>query len=955
MRRLMTVICAATMIVTVAAAEVTRTEGREGDERVVTLENEHLRLVLFPDLGGRIGHMVDLASGDDLLYWDLSPTAVYSGLGGALDDRRNSFEPYAFELPAGDPGAVRMTYTSDEVIITKTVSISEGGSTVRVDYSFANTSQELIKDYSVMAKNFLLPSGGAVGEQDLYCIPTSRGVRRITAFSGNWRQYPELGGKFKQGVGPWNAFVSTAKHRAIAAAFSNDYYRWFYMWKGGVEFPTYEWVFGPLPAGMQAQVTLWMHVASGLDGVSYAGEHIVADMRHDAGQLTTRVFAADRALEGAVIETEVQRLPDGEPSNLPPANLPAILPTGVSEVAVPWQPDADGTWVVRQRLVIGGETLAEWEEPIVIGQPSAEYVREPQFPAQVQLAQVPGWQRIEIADIVQPTAADRRRGFVAYLDEFAAEEDRGRPLASYELPMALGEQKTFGFKVRALDDLEGVNVRAIGAAAVEVFGVEQVDVSSESSGKTGLVGRKLVPWSRISMKAGEDAEVWVRVTSPDGPAARAAGGQTIEISARGREPVRVAVIPRVRRVSLPRPLLISHEAEHQLIGLPGCWNQDEGRWNQEVLERYARDLGDHNVDFEQGFWGWFKYARNPEKLLLATTGQPFKEYIAAGGDLDSPPPLDFSYLDPVFDAAIENGLVRFSTNSSGGLPPEPEPAWVMREAARYLRDRGYPDRDIWCKHMDEQPADRHPQMVSEVQWLRDNGYRPYSTFHNILAAPQLMATLNPGFDMYQGGFTTIADRNARLAEGNLDPADALATYQGWGATWYSYSQNRRPGWLAAANELDLYHTHVYYRWNITDAVIFPSEDGPTDSPAWEAMRDGIADANLVALARRWIQRLDQRAGEQPALKRPAEAARAQLALAIGTEDSIIHSTRTRDRLVWVDSLEDFDVPRAERARGIVLDLLADLRPRIEALGPSLYYGRYTLAEEGVVGAFLDPA
>jgi len=956
MARTLAAICAALLSLSLAHAQVARTEGTEGAERVVTLQNEHLRLVIFPDLGGRIGHMTDLASGDELLYWDLRPDAVYGGLGGALDDRRNTFEQYRCELPADEPGAVRLIYEDADVRIEKAISLAPGASTVRIDYVFANLSQQDFADYDVMTKNFLTPSGGEVTAQDLYCLPTSRGVRRIEAFSGSWSPYPELRGKFKQDVGAWNAMVSTTAHRAMAAAFSSDLFRWFYYWKGGVAYPTYEWVFQALPAGMQAQVSIFWHIAPGLDGVSHADEHAVVNTRRTDAALQTSIFAAE-GLAGAALETTVRRLPAEGDERLATVALPDIAQAQTADVTVPWRPAADGTWVVGQRIVRGGEVVSAWEEPIVLGEPGGEYVREVQFPAQAQFTPVPGWQHIEPQDIVRPTPEDIERGFVVYLDEFAPESQRGRHVRRVALDMGRGECKSVGLRIRALAPLDNMIAAAssddFADGRIEVFGVEQVDVSNESVGKSDLVGRKLIAWPLTDLDAGEEAEVWVRVRTTDADAGDLRA--TLTIRARGHAPEPVELAVRVRPVSLPRPSLISHEAEHQLMGLPGCLDVEAGTWNEEVLERYARDLGEHMVDTEQGFWGWFSYSRHPDLVRLATTGETLREFTAGDVDLADPPPLDFSYLDPMFDAAIRHGLVRFSTNASGGLPPEPVPAWVMAEATRYLRDRGYPARDIWCKYLDEQPATNFPRMAQEAGWLREHGWRPFSTFHNVIASPGQMAVLNPTFDMFQGGFSRHEDLQARLADGSFEPTDELWMYQGWGATWLTYERNRRPGWFAAAAGLDGYHTHVYYRWSMTDAVIFPTDQGPYSSPAWEALRDGLTDAQWVALARRWIERLDRAAADRPELRPVVADARARLARAVGAQDSLVRLATTRERLIWVERIEEFDMPGADRARAIVLDLLTGLQPHVRRLGPSLYYGAHTLAEEGNVRLWLAPS
>ena len=946
--------CTVAIICTILAlspvfAEVTRSEATEGAERVVTLENEHLRLVIFPDLGGRIGHIIDRATGEDLVYWDLGEEAVYAGLGGALDDRVNTFEQYNAVLPEDAPGSVTLSYQEEKARIEKTITLDDGASTIRVDYTFANTSQEDFGDYEAMVKNFFLPSAAPVTEDDLYCIPTSGGVREIAARTGSWN-YPELRGKFKQDVGPWNAFVSTTKRRAIATAFSNDFYRWFYYWKGGIDYPTYEWVFQALPAGMQGSTTLWMHVARDIPAVSHADGAVVAHTQHTDAGLATSVFAASEALQGATLQTTVRRLPGEGEETLAAVDLPAIAHAQTGSVSVPWQA-ADGTWVVHQRIMRGGETVSEWEQAVVVGEPSGDYAREVQFPAVAQLEPVPGWERIAETDLVQPTQEDVERGFVIYLDEFAAEGQAGRSLRSYAMDMGQGEAKTFGMRVRALRDLQNLAISVasdrLPEGQIEVFGVELVDVSNESSGMSNRIGRKLVLWPMTDLAEGEEAEVWVRARTTE--AERGQLPVTLTARARGTDSATVDLTLNVRAVALPRPSLISQEAEHQLMGLPGCWDAEAAAWNEEVLERYAADLGDHLVDFEQGFWGWFTYSRHPDQVLLED-GRTLREWKASSPADTDRPRMDLSYLNPLFDAAIRHGLVRFSTNASGGLPPAHVEGVLMAEIARYLRDRGYPGADLWCKYKDEQPATTYPSMADEVRWAVENGWRPFTTVHNLLAKPGHLSILNPRFDMFQGAFSTLDDLQARLDDGTLEPDDEIWMYQGWGATWREYTDNRRPGWFSAAALLDGYHVHVYYRWSMTDAVIFPSESGPSSSPAWEAMRDGMADAQWVTLARRWIERLERASAEDARLQPVVADARERLASAIGGEDALVPLSKMRDRLLWVDRIDptQFTLPRAEQARAIVLDLLEDLRPQVKALGPSLYYDGQTLAEEGDV-------
>lgn len=923
-------------------------EGKEGTERIFTLQNDHLKLVVFPDLGGRIGHIVDLVDSIDLLYWDLGKTSIYHGEGGALDDRRNTFTLY--NVVNASEGKLTLQWEAEGLCIEKSISLLPGTSTVRVDYLYRNASQKDLKDYEVMTKNWFLPGGGKISKDDLYCVPTSRGVRTVEGFTAKFGAYPELRGKFMQDVGSWNGVVNRPKERGVITAFSNDYYRWFYVWESGVEVPTYEWVFGELPAGKETAITMWIHVVHGMDRYSFANKAVVTSMKYDqaADRISTALFSAEKTLSDAVVETYIQHLPNGKMIRVEDTKYGRVAVAKTVQATIPWKAEKEGTYLIRQRVLDHGELLAEYEEPIAVGTPSAEYAKAVQFPEKAKIDSVRGWEVMVSQDPVTPEAIDIATGYMIYLDEFASDNTRGKSVSSLSLDMGLEESKSFSFSIRALRDLKNLTVTSLPVTtfkgSIELFDIEKVDVGDKKLGLTSI-GEKLVPLTPISLAKGETRVVWVRIRTTRADAGRKEIRFTVSPEGIGTPPLSLLTTITVHPILLPKPNLISLEVEHSSSILPGCWDAQNKRWNIEVLERYTRDLGEHLTDFEQGFWGWHSTPRDNGMLRLATTGQPLSEVVKKISDFSQAPAIDFSYLNPVYDAAIRNGMVRFSGNL---LIPSSLPAWVMKEAARYLRDRGYPSEDIWCKYLDEQVFPKFPEMTRDVQWMKKNGFRPYSTFHLILGVPEAMEILSPGFDMYQGGFTTSADLEARIKEKTLKPFDEVWMYQGWGATFIPYSKNRRPGWDIAAMNLDGYHVHVYYRWHQSDAIIFPSTQGPEGSPGWEGMRDGFSDCQYVALARRWIQRLES--SRNPSL---SAIAKRKLEAIVGSEQSLIPLVRTRQRLVWVERIGTLDIITAEKARREVLSLLTELSPHIKRLGPSLYYGRLVLAEQGKVFLSLD--
>ena len=380
MGRIAAVICAF-LALAPSYAQVTRSETTEGAERVITLENEHLSLVIFPDLGGRIGHIIDRATGDDLVYWDLTPDAVYGGLGGALDDRRNTFEQYTAELPADEPG-----HCPSPTATRTRASTDHHPPAGRLDdprRAYLQPSQEDFDDYEAMVTT--LPSSGApVSEADPTASPPPRAWRSPLHRSWN---FPTCAASSSRTSAPERLH----QHREAARRRGCILQRPLPLVPCGRRhrLPYLRVGLPGTPAGTQGSTTLYARRAT---TVSHADDSVVAHtQRTDAG-LVTAVFAAREPLQGASLQTTVRRLPDEGEVALDTAQLPAIGLAQTGRVTIPWEA-ADGTWAVSQRITRGGELLSQWQTAVVVGEPSGEFTRELTFPATARLEPVPGWER----------------------------------------------------------------------------------------------------------------------------------------------------------------------------------------------------------------------------------------------------------------------------------------------------------------------------------------------------------------------------------------------------------------------------------------------------------------------------------------------------------------------------------------------------------------------------------
>ena len=956
-----------------ARAAVTLTTGREehGGRMVeaITLENEFLSLTVLPERGGRVCRLVDKRHNRNLVHW---PTGA-KGVGGALDDHEPRSEA-AYRCRVVEQTAQRATValslSVEDVTYGKTITVEAGRPVVGVTHLRENGTQEEMT--RIQIRNFFRPFGEDVLEDSWYYLPSTVDVRRRTRTGRAFAR-----GEFGDNIGmatrfgaPWLGFLHRPSKTGLAFAFLDDRLRGFYVWGDSQVYPTYEFFLEPVPAGHHAEAGYLIILTDGLGGFAGATDRCVTDLDVSAAarkvSIRMAVYNASAGVAELTCHTEVIADAGTRIATLEPMQLGGVAPGEAMEAGLTWTAPADGVFVVRQRVGTDGQLWAAQERPVTVGEAKQTYQRDIEYAAQVQPQPIKGWVRKEQAG-VKATEEDRQRGYSVW-SPFAPEV--GRHLSRIRMTIGRGEFESFELNYHAFEEQQDVAVAVdFPDAPVRVRIAEIV----ESKGWTfkKLRGKKLVDRQRFTPTVGQDTYVWFTLDGRELEAGLHRGQITFTPEGAGEPTSCVELVVDVRPLDLPRTNFVSFEAEHLMNYLSGAKNRLD--WDLELGRRYARDLAEHGVDFLQVYAEFPRLGRSPRwgKVKLRRDGSSMTERIEADatrfrqGPL---PELDLSYWDPLFEMAIEEGLIRVSTML--GYVPEParkmygswtqrihgdadlaSPAharirrWAKTQAANYIKERGYPA--VWGKHDDETPHDKYHQLAVAAAESVDCGYRVYvTTSSGIMEHPVWLGFANPYVSLWQIGVFDPARINARLADGRLDRTDELWSYTGSMTHWKTYGYGRTQcAWGTAVRDLDGYHMHEYIRWNQNAQVVFRTDQGPLSSGTWEGCRDGAEDARFIAAAKQQIAALARRGQAHGEL---VTAAREQLEAICSLEDGSLIPARYAGTGSHGNGL---NVPAALphqlwEAKKRLLSILEHLAPAAAELPRGLRWGSFYLVRDG---------
>jgi len=806
---------------------------KNGTTDCIGIENEYYFIVLVPDYGGRIFKWKNKISGITFSDTEIPDKPGLQVEQSALLDDRGNFRSIRYSAFPFFPGKdVMVLYLKGfdpgrKLTIERKMTFRSGSPVINIRYKYSNESHSAVSGFDLGQRNFFRISGGKVTPDDMYFIPTTHAVRRVTGKTFRNRG-AEMAGKLMSAIGAeWHAFLSRKNKTGIAVHHNDNWYSGWYAWKGGVDFPTYEWMFGDLEAGYSRETSFDLIQTDGFDAVSYASKELLADLRltpENASRLSA--------------DLKVKAL-----SAIPPK---AMLTTSIRKVACDWKSElkpvpfegetfrqtlplrGEGLYVIEQKVTSGKQLIARWYDSLAYGKNvQYEAVFTPQYARNTDPRMIPGWSAPPKVRLDFSADAAKRRFAVT----FPNQDNVYTECRELKLKLARNEFESRALMLYPLNPYDSFTYGCKAPAGIGVRILPEI-IFRWRSAKMGTVTRLLrvlIPQEKIETET--PAGVWLVFDTTKAKA----GKYRFPVIFKNSEgkTAQVTVSLEVSPVMLPQRRLVMLESE---VSFPkNVLN------NPDLQEAWMRNMTRHSVDFLQ-LGGAPNFQTDSPEMEIARK--------------------NISALEKKLELALAAGLTRVKTSRYSKIMPSKDEHRNWIELGKLLRAKGYQDKDIFVKILDEQPPDQFPVMAQMAKWLKAAGFRPFSTFSTLFAHPDQLRILNPYFDLYQGGVIGPETIAARRKDGSLKPGDLFGEYTGWGACWQSYQTMLYYGLKAAFTKYDFFHNHEYMRGGnarLFANIIRVGEDSlPQDSPAHEGLRDGMEFANLAALCRQWIELLEQK-------------------------------------------------------------------------------------------------
>ena len=875
-----------------------------GKTNCIRVENKYYSITVVPDYGGRIFQWKNKISGV-MLTDDKIPEEPGSqdSLGGILGDRQFGTVPYSFFVfsPDGVNGKTVTIFLKGENLARGSIGgdIDKGGKlalerrmTFRADspvinvwYKYTNSTQSSFVGFALGQRSFFKVNGGKITPSEIYLFPSTHAVRHITGFTmqGKGSENP---GSFNTALGAgWHGLLSPPIKSGIAIHHNDSWFKGRYLWKGGIDFPTYEWLYGELPAGYSQVTTFDLIQVDGFDSLSYASRQLLTDLRLEPAGKKLNVKLKIRRMEefpaGAVLSTVIRK----EASKWKYAARG--VPFKGDEFTQKLPLGGNGAYAVEQRIMLKKKVLVSWYETIVIG-PDAELV--PMFKAQYNENHdrelIPGWKAAPAPKLDFSKESLERKFAVLFPqnDEFKGE------CTGFDLQMMRNETESRELILHPFNPADRFTITCRPPKGIRIDIIPETIIRIDNTGKSNARFCKiLIPKEIVSIDA--PTSLWLNINTD----AAETGKYTVQVEIRNQAgktakfEVRVEVLP----TALParRPIMLESE-----VNFPKPVLDDPA-----LLDAWLTNLNSHGVDF-----------------LQLGTGTGFAPATPAAGVRKD----EVGLLNTLTDAALARGLTRAKAARYSKNDPTDEERENWARLGKVLRYKGYQDKDIFVKIRDEQPPDQFPSMAETAKWLKAAGFRPFSTFAPLFSFPERLKILSPYFEFYQGGSCGPETIAARRKDGLLKPGDLVGDYTGYGNCWQTYTTMLNWGIRAAFLGHDFFHNHEYMRggnYRIHYNIIRIGEDlRPQDSPAHEGLRDGMEFANIAALCRQWMNILSGKP-EYEALVKDAR-----------TKYDQVFGGILRRKPVMFSGISDYRMEPAtitdyRKAKPILLSILDDFR------------------------------
>jgi len=896
------------------------------------VENRFYRAVLVPDMGGRIVEWLDQTTERNVVY--------DNKYGGLLDDHGARYlQPYAAEWLQRGPqeAALQLTLADETAVYRKTVRFFARRPSLQVDYHIENLSQDPLR---LLFRNVVRPGGTEFSGAELYCYSRVAGLQRA-------RGMPRTDDQ----ADPWCALVHPGRKVVVANSFEGDALERLYTWQGSKVAPTYEFMFHQLQAGRQMDVRYYWHLCHGLTAVDYAHRNFVVQIEGELAGASLRVqlLAAavwaplpDLRISGEILNAKravVAKIPSrpfplNELDKVVRLPVEAALP-GPEEYAILVLTAESGGLpekvVIEKAFPRGGDAklLADYARPVRWLGPHVE-----QKP-------VPGWVK-EVKYVIQPADADRERGCMVFEE---TGEGRGRHVTEIGFDLMQGEPEGFSLHFHSIDIDGGVRITTGTPPGIELetFVPEKVPEKLWGRVRHGL---KLIPGASFVTSKGEDRVLFFRLRAAAGAAPGNHVAQ-IKFEVENGPSLAVALRTVLHPIRFARHPYMVFDVNNVVNYL--CARKEtkwKYVWDETRARNYLLDMELHGVRTQTMVGVNAPNAHYSYDLVKdRSTGLPLPEAIKQAPDrfrtMDMPH-LDFSYWDWLVDRLLQHGMTRVKwpmggcgdrfmqghakltkliygrTFPPGDLRQMAVQEWYYGELVRYLKDRGV--ARVLCTIDDEIPSEKLSWWCQHAFRCIQMGMTPGVTQSaKTIASDTLMNMIAPYMRYWIIGTLQRENMALRRSQNIIKPEHWVTTYHSSANHWREYDEMRRHcGIRNSFFDLDACWIQVYYRWRQSEAVIYPGEQGPTSSAAWEAARDGLDDANLHLLAKTLIRALPDKAARRTYTDR--------LEAVVGTRDDAL--VRFVDKLSSVGMTTQIDgKPDAARLREVkhrLIELVLEL-------------------------------
>ena len=926
------------------------------------VENRFYRALVVPDMGGRIVEWIDKTAQRNVVY--------DNKYGGLLDDHGALYlKPYGATWLKREPeeAIIALELNEPPLLYRKTVHFLADRPVLQVEYHLENGGQD---PQRLLFRNVVRPGGTEFSDQEIHCYSRVTGLQRV-------RGMPRTDDQ----ADPWCALVHQADRVSIATTFEGDVLERLYTWQGSTVAPTYEFMFKQLAAGRQVDLRHYWVLCHGLSAVDYAhksfvmqveGELLDGTLALQVDLVATWVPLPDLRISGQILDLSRQTVL----ADIPPTPLPADAVDRVVRL----RHEARLAGAAPAAIVLLKLHSAQVPAEIVIEKPFAPAGNDKLLTGttrpvrwlgpHVEQKAIPGWTKEE-KYVIRSTTADRERGYMLFEE---TGEKSGTHIEDLNLDLAQNEPEGLLLHFHSLTANGRVEMSVEVPAGIELDTFVPEPVPEKLWGRTRY-GLKLNPGTGFVTKPGEDRALFFRLATAEPEP----GDYTVRLRFAVQDvpatvlTVRVRVHP-VRLPSHPYTVFdVNNVVNYLCAKRETKWKY---AWDETRARNYLRDMQAHGVTGQTMVGVNAPNAHYAYGLVKErASGLPLPDAIKAAPERFrsvDPPHLDFSYWDWLIDRMLEHGMTRVKwpmggcgsrfmqghskltkmiygrTFPDGDVRQLLVQEWYMRELVRHLKDKGI--ARVLCTIDDEIPSEKLAWWCQHAYRCLQMGLEPGVTQSaRTIASDTLINFIAPYMRYWIIGTLHKPAIDLRRNQHVIKPEHWVTTYHSSANHWRDYDEMRRHcGIRNAFFDLDACWIQVYWRWRQSEAVIYPGEEGPTSSAAWEGARDGYDDANLYLLAKTMMRALPDEG------RRDAFAQRLD-ALVGMREDSLVRFVDKMSSVGTVTAIDPHpDTARFRQLKRALFTLIGDMMPTVPVQKANVQHGLVPLIAAGK-SAFTLPA